>query len=225
MRGIIAAREMRVHSRPQQAMITLSLSEVLEDRPFTHVQHNAGDAAHLERLRGALVRMLSRLTDNERGCQPRLELSEEDDRAMRHILARPRDLLDAPALSVVGFCGEKRASLGLREQEEMAIVDGQLVAELCEHPHMLSYSSIANGDGNWSNLVLMTHLDGTQHWRTSVRHAAAVESLAPRFYQHIRLHNGVLPDGLASERIVLTSTKYFDFSVNPPWRAIRHLTH
>ena len=37
----------------------------------------------------------------------------------------------------------------------------------------------------------------------------------------IRLHNGLLEQGLRSERMLLTSTKYYDFSTPNIWRAIR----
>ena len=105
----------------------------------------------------------------------------------------------------------------------MAKVDADLVAELRQHPHMLCYCSIETGDGNWHNLVLMSDDEAIGHWRDSHRHAWAVDSLTPRFYRHIRLHNGVLPCGLASERIVLTSTKYYDYEGETPWRAMRVL--
>jgi hypothetical protein len=204
-------------------MIQLSTSDVIEDKPFTHVAHSASDADNLERLRHTLARLLSQMSGEDCRCQQHLELVEEDGRAMRHIVIRPQGLLDTTALAVVGFCGQKRAPLGLHEQEEMAQVDAELVAELCEHPHMLGYCSIETGGGNWHNLVLLSHHDGIQHWRGSARHAWAIESLTPRFYRHIRLHNGSLPDGLASERIVLTSTKYYDFDGETPWRAVRQL--
>lgn len=205
-------------------MIQLGTDDIIEEKPFTRAVHTSRDADNLERVRHALVRLLRHMSSDDCRCQHHLEFVEEDGRAMRHIIMRPQDLLDATALAVVGFCGHKRAPIELPEQEEMTQVDAELVAELCQHPHMLSYCSVETGDGNWTNLVLLSHHDGIQHWRGSARHAWAVESLTPRFYQHIRLHNGALPMGLASERIVLTSTKYYDFSVSPSWRAIRNLS-
>lgn len=204
-------------------MIELAPHDVVDNKPFTHLDRTASDVSNLEQLRGALVHVLSNLMGEQANCQHHLEFIEEDGRAMRHIIIRRQDLLDATALTVVGFCGQKRTPLGLREQEEMAVVDAELVAELCEHPYMLSYCSIETGDGNWHNLVLLSQHEGIQHWRSSTQHMWAVESLTPRFYQHIRLHNGALPDGVASERIVLTSTKYYDFDGAMPWRAIRQL--
>jgi hypothetical protein len=224
MRGIIHSPAKTAYTPvTKNAMIQLGTNDIIKDKPFTHTARTASDADSLERLRRTLARLLRGMSDDDCRCQQHLEFVEEDGRAMRHIVIRPQGLLDATALTIVGFCGQKRAPLGLQEQEEMAHVDAELVAELCEHPHMLSYCSIETGDGNWHNLVLLSHHDGIQHWRGSARHMWAVESLTPRFYQHIRLHNGALPDGLASERIVLTSTKYYDFSVSPPWRAIRML--
>ena len=206
--------------RPQ--MIHLTADDIVADKPFTHVSHTLTDADNLERLRHALAKLLLHLPSNARDCQQQLDYIEEDGRTMRHIVVRLHELLVASALTVVGFCGTKRAPLHLHEQEEMAAVDAELVNELCQHPHMLSYCSIETGDGNWHNLVLMSRDESIQHWRGSARHTWAVDSLAPRFYQHIRLHNGTLPAGLNSECIVFASTKYFDYESDPPWRATRH---
>jgi hypothetical protein len=196
---------------------------VIAARPFTHAAHTARDAASLERLRRALVEALGRFGEDEFGCQHHLDFVEVGGRAARLIVVRPRDLLGTSQLIVVGFCGQRRIPTGEREREEMAAVDGELVAEMCEHPHMLCYCSIEAGDGDWHNLVLMSDGGAPQRWREGARHQWAVESLTPRYYRSIRLHNGVLPRGLSSEWIVLTGTTYYDFSGDSPWKAKRAL--
>ena len=201
-------------------MLELATHDFLDDKPFTHPGHNADDLRNLERLRHSLTQHLQ--TADGEDCQRQIEFVEEDGRAMRHIIVRSRTLHDAAQLMVVGFCGHKRAHLHRQQQEEIATVDADLVDELCQHPHMLAYCSIEIDGGDWQNLVLLDHGEGIAHWRDSQRHLWAVESLTPRFYENIRLHNGVLPHGLASERIVLTSTKYYDFTGETPWRAVRH---
>ena len=203
-------------------MVQLTPTQVIEDKPFTHIGHNAADIVGLDTLRHRLRAMLKNMTDAQWDCQQHLEFIEDNGKGMRFIIVRPRQLLAATELTVVGFCGRKR-HVHLHEQEEMAQVDAVLVAELCEHPDMLCYCSLETESGDWDNLVLMSKPEGIQHWRGSARHSWAVDSLTPRFYEHIRLHNGVLAHGLDSEPLVLTSTKYFDFSGTEPWRAIRQL--
>jgi hypothetical protein len=76
-------------------------------------------------------------------------------------------------------------------------------------------------DGNWANLVIMQHAEGIQRWRTSQKHAYVARKFAPLFYSGIRIHNGVLPRGLTSPRLVLLNTKYYDFRGGRLWRAVR----
>jgi len=45
--------------------------------------------------------------------------------------------------------------------------------------------------------------------------------LAPRYYVTIRLHNGLLPCGLASSQMILNATKYYDFQSEELWQAVR----
>jgi hypothetical protein len=203
-------------------MIQLTSIDLIENRPFTHLHHNARDLVHLERARQHLVRALEALTPDAIDCQHHLELSDEGGHGARLIILRPRAILEAPMLTVVGFCGQKRVPLQDAEQNEMAQVDAALVTELCDHSDMLSYCSVEDEHKNWCNLVLMTRQEAIQHWRASERHQQAVDSLTPRFYRHIRLHNGILAQGLTSEKIVLTSTKYYDFEDTTVWRAIRN---
>ncbi len=204
-------------------MIQLTPDTVLDDKPFTHVDHTVADAAALDTLRRHLRTAVQELNPDKRDCQHHIEFIAESGKGVRLIIIRPQALLTDVALTVVGFCGHKRAHIHLHEQEEMARVDADLVAELSTHSHMLCYCSLEGEDGNWINLVLMSQPEGIQHWRGSARHMWAVDSLTPRFYRHIRLHNGELSAGLNSGRIVINSTKYFDYESEPPWRAMRQL--
>ena len=105
----------------------------------------------------------------------------------------------------------------------MDVINSDLVEELYRHPAIVCYASIQIEDGNWRNLVLMTHSEGVGHWRESIRHLYAAEVLSPSYYTCVRLHNAVLPSGLPSERLRLISTKYYDFQAPPAetWRATR----
>jgi len=204
-------------------MIELAPYDTPDCKPFTHTCHTTSDVCTLEHVRRSLASYLDRAADDAAGGQRRIELTEPGGRAIRHVVVRPQGLCDHQPLVVVGFCGCRYKPTGRRVQEEMAQVDADLVDELSQHTHMLSYSSIEAGDGDWHNLVLMSHGDASAHWRHSARHGWAVASLSPRFYQHIRLHNGRLPQGLMTGDLVLTSTKYYEFGADncAPWQAVR----
>jgi hypothetical protein len=130
-------------------------------------------------------------------------------------------LLAARALAVVGFCGQKRADLSPSLVQEMDKVDSALIGELTAQPYLLSYSSMELPDGNWANLVMMRSMEGIEHWRTSPRHGAAVIELAPHYYRSIRLHNALLVGGLATPRLTLLRTKYYDYRDGQCWMAMR----
>jgi hypothetical protein len=137
---------------------------------------------------------------------------------MHRMVIRDRAALAANAeLTVVGFFGEQRGKVNPALLHD---IDTELIQEFLQHRYVLSYSSLELADGNWGNLVILQHTGGIEHWRASQRHAYAARELAPLYYARIRLHNGILPCGLASPHLILTSTKYYDFE-GDVWQAIR----
>ncbi|MBE7549515.1 MAG: hypothetical protein HS126_00365 [Anaerolineales bacterium] len=200
----------------------LDWSDLVPDRPFTNPDHNAEDLAHLRYMVEKLRHLLHQSSPIP--VQPRpyvLYLEEAGGRRHRLALARPEELLTCAELVVVGFCGHKWPEA---DRAPLDAVDAELLTEFMQHPHLLSYSSLEVGGGNWRNLVLFSQAQGIGHWAISARHADAVRDLAPRYYQNIRLHNGVLPGGLMSgQELLLTRTKYFDYQDQPFWWAVREL--
>jgi hypothetical protein len=147
---------------------------------------------------------------------------EAAGRCHRLALSKPDELLQPRDIVVVGFCGTKwpAASRG-----PLDAVDQELLEEFVFHPHLLSYSSLQIDDDNWRNLVLFSQPQGIGHWAISDKHAVAVRDLAPSYYRHIRLHNGVWPRGpMANNPIRLTRTKYYDYGESPLWWAVRELS-
>ena len=144
------------------------------------------------------------------------------DRSHRLVILSRQQLLNASALTVVGFFGHKRSAA---DPSLLQDVDTDLLQEFLHHAYVLSYSSLELPDGNWANLVLMLDAGGIEHWRASQKHAYAARELAPHFYQTIRLHNGTLPGGLAASKLVLLSTKYYDYRDESWWHAIREFSH
>lgn len=127
-------------------------------------------------------------------------------------------LLESPALAAVGFFGQRWPQA---DATLMDGVDGELIAEMHAFPGMYSYSSLELPDGNWANLVLLQHVQSGRNWRESARHAHAAYQIAPRYYRSIRLHNALLPAGLAGPAPALARTTYYDFRHGAWWQAVR----
>lgn len=144
-----------------------------------------------------------------------------DRRSLR--VAADASPADGAELAIVGFCGQKRASIAPALLDEMNAVDDALIEEMRTQPHLLSYSSMELTDGNWVNLVTMRGPEGIAHWRAGQRHAAAASDLSPQYYRSIRLHNLILKGSLSSPRLILLRTKYYDFQGARPWTAIREM--
>jgi hypothetical protein len=206
-------------------LIRLGRHDRLPDRLFTHPEHNQTDAAILDRMRS---RLHDTLIKADIGASDPLNrelyiqyVQEEHERLHRMVILSRQQLLTAGELTVVGFFGEKR---GEANPALLQDVDTELVQEFLQHTHVLSYSSLELADGNWANMVLMLTSEGIQHWRASHKHAYAARELAPQFYHTIRLHNGVLPGGLAAPQVSLLNTKYYDFQNHGLWQAIREVS-
>lgn len=201
-------------------VVHLGPEEVVGERPFTNPDKNADDLVILRHMRNRLCRLLRE--SGKLPSEPRplvLQFLEDDIRRHRIVISRLEDLLSHRELIWVGFCGRKQPGADWTQLDD---IDVELIDEFCEHPDLLSYSSLQLGNGDWRNLVLFKHVAGIQHWRTSKRHAYAAQVLSPRCYTCIRLHNGRLSGGLMSGNdLIIHSTKYYDFRSEQLWHAVR----
>jgi hypothetical protein len=203
-------------------IIRLGPSDAVANRPFTAPEHSHADFGILERMRARLLFLLA-TWDAAAGRPDQSEIHvqyvhEEHERLHRVVILDRAALLSNPDLAVVGFFGHRRGDANPALLQD---IDTELIQEFLYHRYVLSYSSLELPDGNWANLVILQHIDGIQHWRLSQKHAYAARELAPLYYTGIRLHNGRLPAGLASPTIAISSTKYYDFSGDGLWQAIR----
>jgi hypothetical protein len=201
--------------------VRLGRHDVVSERPFSHPDHSMHDLHILQRMTQALLKQVQQLNLPWQRRHPLVVyLREAEGHYHRQLIVDPGGLLHEQAITVVGFFGHKRNDV---DGKVLSAVDAELSKELLHHPLLLSYSSLAIGGGNWGNLVLMRHPEGIDQWSTSPRHAYAAQVLAPTYYDGIRLHNGVLPQGiLQPEGLQLLRTKYYQYHDGlEVWRALR----
>lgn len=200
----------------------LAPEEAVKRRPFTSPDLYPNDYAILsyllEDLRGVFATT---------AVEPRLEAHQPIEwsvhgRKRRIVVCDLNALRSARReMCVVGFFGERHLDRDATPLEE---ANADLVLEFRDYPGILSYSSMELADGNWANLVLHDRPEARERWRASQRHADAATRLSPLFYQTVRIHNGVLPRGVAGRgRILIQRTKYWDFRGTRTWQAVREL--
>jgi hypothetical protein len=203
-------------------LVRLGASDLVVGRPFTHPARTAEDLAAIRTMAGrlrALLAVPAAVPDHPRPLG--LDGREPDGRQHRVVLGDAGRLGTGRDLGFVGFFAIKRPGL---DHAPLTAMDDELLLELPAHPGILSYSSLELPGGNWGNLIVVDPPEAKEHWRTSERHAWAARELAPRHYTVVRLHNGVLPGGLASGRgPVVARTRYYDFQGPVPWKAEREL--
>ncbi len=202
-----------------QDVIYLTTMEIVRARPFTHPDHIAND-------RNILIYMLTQLCLLLESPHhvPRTTLftrPENNEWFHRLVLPRPEKLRSQKLLTVVGFFGQRRENGNVEQIHEF---DRILIAEIKDHPGILSYSTMALANGDYANLVLFTDQEARNHWSTSQAHAQAVNVLSPNYYLSARIYNGHLLDGMVnSDGLRLTRAKYFDYCCTPLWRGIREI--
>jgi hypothetical protein len=144
--------------------------------------------------------------------QPLLYVAKERrGRTHRVAIYDSQDLLRANSLPFVGFVSGQRKPAITSIVDEIHAVDARLVVELANIPGILSYSSLELHEGYWYNLVLLSCAGAKMHIQKTSAHAYASYQLSPYYYEWIRIHNGVMPEGLANNEMKLQKTKYYTF--------------
>lgn len=201
---------------------TLSPTECPIEHPCADPSLYAGDEALLAYILQDLRALMRRVRKGEVHARPSQKIEwEVHGLKRRMVLCDPSSLLTEDTQQVVGFFGTRRIDADVEGLEEIEL---ELLDEFRSYPGIRSYSSIELVDHHWANLVIHAHPDDRVAWRGSVAHRRAAESIAPRVYSHVRIHNGSLPGGvIGSEQIDLAVTKYWDYTTSRPWHAIREL--
>jgi hypothetical protein len=121
------------------------------------------------------------------------------------------ELQHCKSLVFVGFVSKKRQLLSASIINSIYEVDKTLITELQSAAGLLSYSSLELRRGNWYNLVLLSDHAAKNHIQGSGTHKYAAYQLAPRYYEWIRLHSGIIAGGLDDGQLMLQHTKYYTF--------------
>lgn len=143
---------------------------------------------------------------------PSVEYMEEHrKRTHRMVIYQQQEYLFQTSLLFVGFVSGIQPQASQAIAQEMLRVDRLFMAELAHNAGLLSYSSLELNAGHWYNLVLLSDLAAKTYFKESSTHRYAAYHLAMHYYAWIRLHNGILPNGLEDNSMRLQSTKYYTF--------------
>ena len=153
------------------------------------------------------------------------KLQERGGRTHRIAIYQPEKLLAQVPLSFVGFISARQKLLRPSIIQAIQRADKRLVEELAGAPGVLSYSSLELRNGDWCNLVLLSDAGAKTHIKGSEMHKYAAYHLAHSYYEWIRLHNGVMPEGLDHMEMQLQKTKYYTFQAGQQRPAIREFIY
>jgi hypothetical protein len=200
--------------------VRLGPRETAAGRPFTDPAQTNLDLLAIRVMLAEIRRQVARAATLPGSLRPLVhEGREADGRAHRAVVCDEWRLGDGRDLTWVGFFGVKRRD---RDSTPLTVMDDELIGEFVAHPGILSYSSLEFADGDWGNLILLDGDAAAEQWRDGERHAYAARELAPRHYRDVRLHRGVLPDGVrGTGQPILRRTKYYDYRDGVTWRAER----
>ena len=150
---------------------------------------------------------------------------ERHGRIHRIALYNCQELSQRPTLAFVGFISRKQKMLDTSIVDEIHTIDAQLVAEMVNNSGILGYSSLELRTGIWCNLVLMENIEAKQQVLRTETHAHAAYSLAPRYYEWIRLHTGIMPHGLFHDEMKALHTRFYAFQAAQQKPVVREHTY
>ena len=148
-------------------------------------------------------------------------LPERYGRTHRIAIYKYQELLFRSDFTFVGFISHKQKNLQPHIIAEIEATDQKLVNELVGNPGILSYSSLELRNGDWCNLVVMNNANAKTHLKNTKTHVYAAHQLAGHYYEWIRLHNGIMPEGLDHTEMHLQKTKHYSFIATHQRPAIR----
>ncbi|XP_022104983.1 uncharacterized protein LOC110986943 isoform X1 [Acanthaster planci] len=124
-----------------------------------------------------------------------------------------RPLRPAKALNFVGFLGRRSDQAAQLMAQADKLVDDLMVL-MCDQPDVLLYGTAgwSPEDSNHYNLVVLRNEEAGQKWKEGELHMReAINNLSPKYYTTVRIHTGVLPDGLDSKEFLLKRSVFLDY--------------
>ncbi len=204
----------------------MNASEALNERSLPNFEIGNLDLVILSYMAQRIYVTLYLLDEPVDPSQPLLYYAEEGRKHTHRIaIYRPEELMRNSSLDLVGFVSAKLKPGRPQVIKEIRAVDKKLIVEFISTPGLLSYSSLELRDGRWCNLVLFSGRETRVHIRNSETHAYAAYQLSPRYYEWVRIHNGIMPGGLARNEIVLQKTRYYQFHGPHEKPTMRELTY
>ncbi|HEY6541850.1 MAG TPA: hypothetical protein VIZ18_12970 [Ktedonobacteraceae bacterium] len=141
---------------------------------------------------------------------PSMEYIEEHRKRTHRLVIYQQEFLLQASLLFVGFVSGVQSHVSQAIAQEIQRIDGIFMDELAGNAGLLSYSSLELHPGHWYNLVLLSDHAAKTYFKESSTHHYAAYELAMHYYAWIRLHNGILPNGLEGNSM-LQSTKFYTF--------------
>jgi hypothetical protein len=194
----------------------LSEKEVITNGTYIDISRSRLDLVVFRHMARKLHKALKLLDPPATTLRPLIYFSEERrSREHRIVIFNYQELLQNGSLTFVGFTSGRQQAIDAAVASEITRTNDQLVTELVEIPGVLSYSSLDLRKDSRYNLVLLRDATVREHVKGSPTHAYAAYQLTPLCYEWVRLHHGILPNGLAQGDMQLLSTKYYTFHVRP----------
>lgn len=198
--------------------------DVLNNSTYTDVSKSRLDLVVLRHMARKVYLTLKLPEQSATTLQPLTYFSDEHRGRYHRIIIYNREALLNKNLVFVAFISARKQTVSATLMTEMSQTDDQLVTELVNTPGLLGYSSLELRPTNWYNLVLFSDASARALVKESPTHAHGAYQLAPHYYEWVRLHNGVLPKGLAQGDMQLLKTKYLAFQ-QPLEPIIREYSH
>jgi hypothetical protein len=198
----------------------LGPEELLPERPFTDPGNTVREAEMMQSILES-ERKLARKWGEE--GESRAHVGRGNDaEGRRHLLVVPdtQALVGARDVTAVGFFSRPREDV---DHAILFELEDELVARMGTYAEagLLSYYDVELVKGAYGNLILFSTPDVPEAWYGDVVHRRAVE-LSPGHYYEVRLHKGFVPGRLVDEgKVVIERTKYFDFTGESRWLALR----
>ncbi len=204
----------------------MKTSEMTEKHAFLGSENMQMDLALLGYMAQRISVTLYLLDEPVDAALPlRYDAEEAHNSTHRIAVYRPQELGLNDPLDFVGFISSKQQPGNTEVVEEIQAMDKQLDDELVRTPGLLSYSSLELRGGCWCNLVLFNNPETKTHIKHSKTHAYAAYELAPRYYEWIRIHTGIMPEGLARNKLVVQKTRSYLFHGNHEKPTIREMMY